>query len=125
MRSIALVYCFSTLFFEAKVLKLVTMLYALLLCASFCIFNGWAELSKSQFPGRKHFSSKIYFGAFVGLFLDSPFPNIMREVELHGMLRSCLGLVVPRNARNYARMDSLVGLALEGWFGELRRGVDG
>lgn len=92
MHSIALVYCFSTLFFEAKVLKLVIMLYALLLRASFCIFNGWAELSKSQSPGRKHFSSKSYFGTFVGLFLDSPFPNIMRELELHGMLRSGVGL---------------------------------
>ena len=29
---------------------------------------------------------------------------------------------MPWNARNYARMDSLVGLALEGWFGELREG---
>ncbi len=27
---------------------------------------------------------------------------------------------MPWNARNYARMDSLAGLALEGWFEELR-----
>jgi hypothetical protein len=97
------------------------MLYALLPRASFCIFNGWGELSKSQSRGRNHLSSKIYFGAFAGMASDSPFPNIMRVVKLHGMLHCGIGLGVRWDAGNYGRMDSLVGLALEDWFGELRR----
>jgi hypothetical protein len=52
---------------------------------------------------------------------DSPFPNIMRVVKLHGMLHCGIGLGVRWDAGNYGRMDSLVGLALEDWFGELRR----
>ena len=62
------------------------MLYALLPRASFCIFNGWAEASKFANLGTGAFLIKIYLGAFAGLFPDSPFPNIMRVVEPHGMV---------------------------------------
>jgi hypothetical protein len=68
------------------------MLYALLPRASFCIFNGWAEASKLQSRERKHFSSKFYCGAFVSMFSDSPFPNIMTVLGPHGMVQCGIGL---------------------------------
>jgi hypothetical protein len=89
-------------------------------CARHFAFSTDGLSFKNRNLGEKHFSSKIYFGAFVGVFSDSPFPNIMSVVELRGMLHCGIGLGVWWNAGNYGQMDSLVRLALDGWFGEWR-----
>jgi hypothetical protein len=56
--------------------------------------------------GEGAFLIKIYFGAFAGMFSDSPFPNIMRVVGRMAWFHCGIGLGVRWDAGNCGRLDS-------------------
>ena len=66
-------------------------------------------LASNRNLGDGSISHQSFTSVFCWHVSDSPFPNIMRVVEMHGTFHGGIGFGVRLNAGNYGWMDSLVG----------------